>query len=181
MKTLIITLAFLGIHLSGFSQIDTQNRPIATIGVGYFGELFTHPGIVVFGELALNENQNQVLIKTNFIYYRHRQYNKNWIVLPEVILRRNMTASYHVDLALGLGWLYQKPDGEVLDFSNPDVFTVTDKGWSYALPSVGLSVGKHFNHQWTSSIGLRGMYQTSFNGTGLWHPAVDVELGYWLK
>lgn len=185
MKTLITTLAFLGFTFIGFSQIDTQDRPMITIGVGYFGELFLQPGVLIFGEFALNEKESQLLLKTNFIYYRHRKQNRNWIFLPEVILRKNRTASYHVDLALGLGWLYQNPDGELLDFTNSDVFTITDKGWHYALPTIGLSLGKHFNmeqaNQWTSSIGLRGMYQHNFRGVGLWHPALDVELGYLLK
>lgn len=185
MKTLITTLVFLGFSLIGFSQVDTPNRPAVTIGIGYFGALFTQPGIVVFSEFGFNETQNQILLKTNFIYYRHRRYNRNWIFLPEIILRRNMTTSYHVDVALGLGWLYQNPDGEVLNFNNPDVFTVTDKGWNYLLPTLGLSVGKNFNmghpNQWTTSLGLRGMYQSNFNGMGLWHPALDVELGYLLK
>lgn len=185
MKKFILTFAFLSFFLFGYSQKELQNHQIIRLGIGYFGELPTHPGLVIFGEFAVNQKQNQILFKTNLIYYRHQKYSNNWAILPEVVFRKHVTNNYYFDGSVGLGWFYENPDGDNLDFTNIQAFSLRDKGWHYALPSIAIRMGKQFDlvteNPFFSSIGLRGMYQTTFSGVGLWRSAVDIEMGHTIK
>lgn len=172
------------LSVNGMAQIEEERLPTLSVGTGYFGELITHPGIILFGEYALNASQNQYLTRVNIINYRHKAHSINRMITPELVFRRNTQKYIFIELALGCGWLFQKPDTRVLEYKNGN-FEETSKGWNYLAPSLAIRAGKSFllsnNHSLTPSIGLRGYYQYPFNDAWIIRTAIDFSLSYSLK
>ncbi|HAA19170.1 MAG TPA: hypothetical protein DCP28_10510, partial [Cytophagales bacterium] len=86
-----VTYCLLLLPIKGHGQTNFQELPSVSVGIGYFGELFTHPGLVLYGDFALNQDQNQWLTRVNLVHYRHRGHSANTLLLPELLFRRHTT------------------------------------------------------------------------------------------
>jgi len=166
------------------AQIADESLPSITIGVGYFGELITHPGFVVFGEMALNKHQSQLAARLNLAHFRHRGHTRSFLLLPEFIFRRNTRSCNFWEASLGAGATYQRADSRALEYENGD-FVERQSGWLYFTPSVGARFGRHIylnnGRALSPSIGGKFFYQYPFNDFWLSRTAVDVSISYQLK
>ncbi len=165
-------------------QISYDDLPGISIGVGYFGELITHPGLVIYGEVALNKGRNQLLTRLNLINYRHKGHTRNHLLLPEIIFRRNTKKLNHWEASIGLGTLYQKADSRVYEFEE-GAFIRKNSGWFYFAPSLGVRYGRTISlsngNILTPNIGGRLFYQYPFNDFWLLRTAIDLSVSYQIK
>lgn len=166
------------------AQTSEAELPRLSVGVGYFGELLTHGGWVVFGELSLNESQNQLLTRVNFINYRHKGHTKNFSLFPELVLRRNTAKGNYWEGAIGAGALYQKADSRIYEYEE-ERFDEKKSGWFYFMPSLGLRYGRTIQlsngNLLTPNLGARAFYQYPFNDFWLFRTAVDLSISYQIK
>ena len=183
-KHLLYLLSLLLGTLSTKGQTNFEHLPSISIGVGYFGEQLTHPGVVVFGEFALNKAQNQFLARLNVMGYRHRGHTASLMVLPELLFRRNTKNFHYWEASLGLGALSQWADRKVLAYEQGQ-FVERRSGWVYFAPSFGLRYGHSFRlgngHLLTPNIGGRVFLQYPFNNFWLFRAALDLSISYQLK
>lgn len=184
MQRIILLVAFICLFsLNTKAQFQLEQLPVISIGVGYFGELLTHPGFVIFGEYAITQSQNQLLTRLNVNHYRHKAHTKNWMITPEIIYRRNTDKMNFFELALGLGGLNQHADSKVLVYSE-DGFEESTKGWNYFAPSLAVKTGKYLNYKNTQIapfVGFRTFGLNPFNSDTLWRFAFDLGISYKFK
>ncbi len=166
------------------AQTELNSIPQISIGIGYFGELLTHPGIVLFSEIALNKTKNQLVARINFIGYRHKGHTRNYFVLPEIIYRRNTKKLNYWEASLGTGLLYQLADSPVYKYRQ-GAFIKKKSGWFHFAPSFGIRYGKNFSLDngdfLTPSIGGRMFYQYPFNDMWLLRTGFDLSVSYQIK
>jgi hypothetical protein len=120
-----------------------RDIPGSAAGGGYFGELITHPGVSVFGELVFNHSENQILNRISFIYYLHPYQSHNFIFLPELVYRRWTSRLRFFEFALGAGVQHQSP-ASIVYTPTDDGFEETGGGYFYFAPSIGLRYGRSF-------------------------------------
>lgn len=179
-----ILFVFLFILEEVRAQSFEQTLPTISIGVGYFGELLAHGGMVVYGEYSFNKAQNQFLTRVNIVNYRHKGHTKNLMVLPEIIYRRHTKNLNYWEAAFGLGSLYQKADSQVYEYRQGK-FVKKNTGWLYFTPSLGVRYGHTFElndgNLLTPNLGARVYYQYPFNDFWLLRAAVDFSVSYQIK
>ena len=179
---LLLTLST--VKQEAWSQAAYDELPSVSIGIGYFGELFTHPGFVVFGEFGINKAQNQLLARMNLIGYRHKGHTQNFIFLPELVYRRNTKNLNYWEASLGTGVMNQRADALVYEFSEGN-FTRDNSGWIYFVPSLGIRYGRSFTlsngDMLIPSVGTRLFYQYPFNDFWLQRVALDLSVSYQIK
>ena len=184
LPTLIFVVGALVFSTNANAQQTFENFPQFTVGIGYFGELLTHPGVVIFGEYGLNKAQNQYLVRLNLAYYRHKNHTQNYLLLPELIYRRNTQKLNYWEASLGLGGLFQKADRPVYAFDQ-GAFNIEKSGWIYFVPSLGIRYGNSFQlkngKSLIPSLGGRIYYQYPFNSQWLLRTAFDLSLAYQIK
>lgn len=184
MQRIILIVALMGLHsLNSKAQFQQEQLARFSIGVGYFGELLTHPGLVFFGEYAIAQSQNQLLTRLNVMHYRHKAHTKNWMLTPEIIYRRNTDNMNFFELALGIGCLNQHADSKVLLYTE-NGFEESTQGWNYFVPSLAIRAGKRLSfkiNQISPFVGLRTFCLYPFNNDALWRFAFDFGIDYKLK
>lgn len=166
------------------AQISYDHLPSISIGVGYVGELLTHPGLVVYSEVAINKGRNQLLGRLNYMHYRHRAHTRSHLLLPELTVRRHTRGSSFWEAAIGLGALAQWADAPVREYDQGE-FGERRSGWLYAAPSMGIRYGRPIilnnGQTLTPNIGGRFFYQYPFNDFFLLRTAVDLSVSYQIK
>ncbi len=166
------------------AQAPYEELPSISIGIGYFGELATRPGVVVFGEMALTKGKNQLATRLNLAYYRHRGHTRNWLLLPEFLFRRNTKKRNIWEVAIGAGTLRQRADSRVLEYQQGE-FVERRSGWFHFTPSLGFRYGRNItlanDNLLAPSIGGRFFYQYPFNDFWLPKVAIDLSVAYQLR
>jgi len=155
-----------------------------SFGVGYFGDLYSHTGYLVFGEVALNKRENQLLAKVSFINYTYIGYTENYWLLPELVFRRNTNEPYYREFSIGAGVLHQAADSKMND-DNLEEFIENNSGYLLFAPSITARYGFNFDFKngaaLVPNIGIRVFYLHPFDDLWLLKSVVDLSLSYKLK
>ena len=160
---------------------NAQNQHIHSFGLGYFGEILTHPGLVLEYEIEHPQSDRFSLIsKSNLGYYNHARNHQAIFLEGQLGLKRNLNTHWFLENAIGIGvmlpWLnapvYKVSDqGEVQESSksmNPDF-----------MPSFSLGIGYDFNTgERKNAVWLRPkiFWQYPYNTLPL--PHIAMQIGY---
>jgi len=181
---ILILISFLSITELKGQENDYSSLPKISIGIGYFGELLTQPGFNLHSEFALNKDEIQMLNRLSIINYKHQYRTKNWILLHELILRKNTENFNYWETSLGTAYLYQRADAALNEYDNSESFQ-SNSGGLHLAPTFGIRYGYTIKlpngNMITPNIGGRVSYQYPFNDNGLFRAAVDFSTSYQLK
>jgi len=180
---LVLVFSCLFIHKTQ-AQENYENLKSKSFGVGYFGDLYSHSGYLVFGEVTLNKRQNQLLAKVNFINYRYIGYTQNYWLLPELVFRRNTNEPYYREFSIGVGVLYQEADRKVNEYYLEE-FLEKNSGYLLFASSLTARYGLNLNFKngtaLIPNIGIRVFYLHPFNDLWLLKTVVDLSVSYQIK
>ncbi len=182
----IFALIFIGALSISKGVIKAQTNkelPSISIGVGYYGDQITHPGLLIFGEVGLNK-QNWLLGRVNVTGYRHKGHSRNILILPELLVRTYTENTNYWEASLGSGLLYQRSDSPIYELEE-DEFVQKNTGYVYFNPSFGIRYGNTIQLKdqrvLTPSLGARISYQYPFNNFWLLNAALDLSIAYKFK
>jgi hypothetical protein len=171
----IIGIISLGL-LALLSTPTAQAQKRTNLGLGYFGETLTHPGIVAHLEVEKKQSERvATLLGTNLSVYLHRRNHLGILLDGHTGLRRYYKSGFFTEQYLGLGVMlsFYQGDGvfqrdengnirRVSSFANPDI-----------IPSVTLGLGYNLGHrqQKATLLYLRPKiyWQIPFNNLALPH------------
>ncbi len=179
MKQILVPLVLLlGICYHTVAQDQDASNPQVSLGVGYFGELFTHPGISLFGEVDLPEIS--WLVRSSLVYYRHAGHTHNGLLLPELAWRKQVFRQSFMEVSAGAGVLFQRPDAPVWAYAEDGSFQEV-AGWrAYFSPAIGARIGRSLSlsggQELLPSLGGRLFSLYPFNDMWLMRGAIDISL-----
>lgn len=170
----IITLALVAILIPSLQGQDRSSS--LSFDAGYFGESITKAGAIVSVQTRISPENNLHHVRMNIAFYKHPGYNSNLLVFPEYVFRITSEKGRFFETAAGSGWMYQRPDGPVIQYDN-GIFSETNSGWNYWAPTILLGGGtrllKGSLEGMAYSAGLRWFGQYPFNDFLMHHLVLE--------
>jgi hypothetical protein len=146
--TILLVVLFIGWFQSSNAQLNTK------IGVGYFGNMITYPGLVLEYELEQQHSQwASTPFRINLGFYHHPRYQDGIFADINYGFRRYYKSNLFLEEGIGIGLLQSRlnSDGvyKVDDFGN-----ITESSrWNTMdfMPSLTLGIG----YRWTNPSGKK--------------------------
>lgn len=178
----IITLALFAIFLTSVQGQDQLSS--ITFDAGYFGESITKAGAIVSVQTPMARKTDLHHLRLNVAFYRHSGYNSNLLVFPEYVFRITGRKGRFFEASAGSGWMYQRPDGPVIQYENGS-FSETDRGWHYLAPTFLLGGGTRIQEGSLAgmaySVGMRWFGQYPFNDFLMHHLVLECRVSFPMK
>jgi len=183
-KFILILISFLLLTELKAQENNYNNLPDISIGAGYFGELLTHPGFNLNSEFALNKDKIQMLARISLINYKHNYHTKTWMLMQEVLLRKNTKNFNYWETSLGTAYIYQKAEASLYEYNNSE-FSESNSGRFSIAPTFGIRYGYSIKlpngGMIIPNIGGRVSYQYPLDDFNLFRAAIDFSTSYKLK
>lgn len=165
---------------------ETVMQPRLAMNVGYFGEFFTHPGLVLGINYDLLQNPHHSLW-TSFEAGGYVHPKNHWGFLANLMLTYQFTfnSGFFLETSLGGGYLHTFPDGKAYTVDGSTVTEVRHPGYPHVMPRFAIGMGYKFYKKSdypfgiTWNIGAFGQYP--YNNTMLPHIYTQLSLVYALQ
>lgn len=180
--------AALGVLVVPAQAIAAENAPHRyPLTVAYFGELATHPGLMVGTERTLwKSGWQETFLGANLGGYQHPGNHGGLFLNGELGYRLTFPSGVSTELSAGAGYLHTRVAGEVYaPAANGQVEAVTDWGRPSFMPSVALGIGYDCSG-WKLGPSrlfgrLQGFGQAPYNTYTLMHLATQVGVTWQFK
>lgn len=135
-----IILVFLSVTLS----ISADERYLS---VAYFGELVSHPGIVLSIENPiLSRNNSNIFWTIRGGGYNHYMSNSTLFIGSEFGYRKNWNSGFDFHSQIGISYMHKFLDSPIYEVSSEsELVRVKDYGTSHLMPNISLGFGYTFN------------------------------------
>lgn len=179
MKNLMVGAVVGLLFLLSYSSVQAQKS--LNLGLGYFGETATHPGLVAHLEVEKSQSKKvSTLFRADLGAYVHPRNHTGVFADVHAGLRRYRSSGIFTEQYLGLGTMlsFLNGDGVFQRDENGNIRRVSSFANLDIMPSVTLGIGYNFNQD---SDGANLIYfrpkvfwQLPFNNLALPHFALQV-------
>lgn len=150
-----------------------------SITVSYYGELLTHPGLLVTGEYHLVENGRSVLF-TDFRVggYNHFMNHTAIFIGAELGYRLDIGTLFGFEVNSGVNYFHKWVDGDIYKISGDTVEKIDNWGSSHILPNITLgfsiNMGKRNDKPLTFLVATELFGEYLFNSYMLPHLSINI-------
>lgn len=179
MKNLMVGARLSLLFLLTYSSVYAQKN--LNLGLGYFGETATHPGLVAHLEVEKSQSKKvSTLFRTDVGAYVHARNHVGAFVDVHAGLRRYRPSGIFTEQYLGLGTMlsFLNGDGVFQRDENGNIRRASSFANLDIMPSVTLGIGYNFSQDSGSANLLylrpKVFWQLPFNNLALPHFALQV-------
>ncbi len=155
--SLILLLVNTYAYSAEITELNQNRNPnkLPALTVGYFGEMFSHPGMMVGAEFTIVGNQNHQLLGTlNVGWYVHRRNYHALFLNSEIGYRYTFNVGFNIHTLLGVGYFHKFADGTIYEVRNDTLKEVRNTGRPRFMPSFSLGLGWDFRKKTNLPFGL---------------------------
>lgn len=136
MKKILIILTFVP-----FSIFSLEKEKIE-FTAGYFGEQYTHPGVIFGGEYPLKKGDNLDLFTSlNLGGYYHFRNHTGLFINSDIGFRKKFKNHFNIETSIGVGYLHKFIDGDIYTIEEDELKKKADYGRSKFMPGISIGVG----------------------------------------
>lgn len=144
---LLLIFVFITTHVNGQ---ESKNR-LRSIGVGYYGELGLHPGILADVTFQINDfstkrfPNRRLLLRPSLIYFYRPYYTHNYMALPNLLFqmgtRQNDKFLLYFEVGFKVGYLRYQYSGDQYISTPTGIQSIKRQGGNGFVYGLGFLVG----------------------------------------